>query len=127
MPTTVSLNSPPGGASFITASVSDCIVQTGYEKRNLSARQSFGSSPSLDQDRPIELTKSVLGRVDRLDSRLRSYATVMEEQALAAAERAAAKIASGSYRGPLHGIPVAVKDLCWPITYRSSMPPRSRG
>ena len=62
---------------------------------------------------PVELTKSVLGRVDRLDSRLHSYATVMEEQALAAAERAEVEIASGSYRGPLHGVPVAVKDLCF--------------
>ena len=35
---TASTPSPPGGASFITASVSDCIVHTGYEKRNLYAR-----------------------------------------------------------------------------------------
>ena len=62
---------------------------------------------------PVELTKSVLGRVDRLDSRLHSYATVMEEPALAAAERAEVEIASGSYRGALHGVPVAVKDLCF--------------
>ena len=61
---------------------------------------------------PVELTRSVLARIDRLDSRLHSYATVMQEQALAAAQRAAAEIASGGWRGPLHGIPVAVKDLC---------------
>ena len=62
---------------------------------------------------PVELTRSVLDRIDRLDSGLHSYATVLGEQALAAAERAAAEIASGSYRGPLHGVPVAVKDLCF--------------
>ena len=61
----------------------------------------------------MELTRSVLARIDRLDRRLHSYATVMEEQALAAAERATTEIASGSYRGPLHGVPVAVKDLCF--------------
>ena len=62
---------------------------------------------------PVELTRSVLGRIDRLDSRLHSYATVMAEQATSAAERAAAEIAAGGWRGPLHGVPVAVKDLCF--------------
>ena len=62
---------------------------------------------------PVELTRSVLARIDRLDRRLHSYATVMEEQALAAAGRAAAEVASGDWRGPLHGVPVAVKDLCF--------------
>jgi len=62
---------------------------------------------------PVELTRSVLARIDRLDGRLHSYATVMAEQALAAAERAAAEIAAGGWRGPLHGVPVAVKDLCF--------------
>ena len=62
---------------------------------------------------PVELTRSVPGRIDRLDSRLHSYATVMAEQATSAAERAAAEIAAGGWRGPLHGIPVAVKDLCF--------------
>ena len=45
---------------------------------------------------PVELTRSVLARIDRLDSDLHSYATVMEEQALAAAQRAAAEIAAGN-------------------------------
>ena len=62
---------------------------------------------------PVELTRNVLARVDRLDRRLHSYATVMEEQALAAAQRAAAEVAAGDWRGPLHGVPVAVKDLCF--------------
>ena len=62
---------------------------------------------------PVELTRSVLARIDGLDSRLHSYATVMEEHALAAAEHAAAEVASGNWRGPLHGVPVAVKDLCF--------------
>ena len=59
----------------------------------------------------MELARSVLARIDRLDSGLHSYATVMGEQALADAERAAAEVAAGGWRGPLHGVPVAVKDL----------------
>ena len=61
----------------------------------------------------VELTRSLLERIASLDGRLKSYATVMTDQALAAAERADQELAEGKYRGPLHGIPVAVKDLCF--------------
>ncbi len=62
---------------------------------------------------PIELTQMVLDRIDTLDVRLHSYATVMTDHALAAARAAEREIQSGSYRGPLHGVPIAVKDLCY--------------
>ena len=62
---------------------------------------------------PVELTATMLDRIDRLDGRLKSYATVMADHATAAARRAEREIASGAYRGPLHGIPIAVKDLCF--------------
>lgn len=61
----------------------------------------------------LEATRAQLDRIDRLDGRLKSYATVMAEQALAAAAAADREIAAGEVRGPLHGVPVAVKDLCW--------------
>jgi amidase len=60
----------------------------------------------------VELTESQLARIKRLDGRLKSYATVMADSAREQARTADAEIASGNYRGPLHGIPVAVKDLC---------------
>ena len=59
---------------------------------------------------PVELVTLVLERIRSLDPVLRSYITVFEEDALAAARTAADEIAGGHYRGPLHGIPVAVKD-----------------
>jgi len=62
---------------------------------------------------PVELTRESLQRIDQRDSLLKSYATVMAEQAMKAAEKAEAEITSGTYRGALHGIPVAVKDLCF--------------
>ncbi len=62
---------------------------------------------------PIDLTRAQLERIASLDGHLKSYATVLEESALAEAEQAASEIASGRYRGPLHGIPIAVKDLCY--------------
>ena len=61
----------------------------------------------------LDLTRAQLDRIDRLDGGLKSYATVMGESALAEAERASSEIAEGQYRGPLHGIPLAVKDLCY--------------
>ncbi|MDE2965934.1 MAG: amidase, partial [Chloroflexota bacterium] len=62
---------------------------------------------------PVELTQAQLDRIESHDGRLKSYATVMAESALAEAQQAADEIAAGNYRGPLHGIPIAVKDLCY--------------
>jgi len=62
---------------------------------------------------PVELTQHMLERISVLDSRLKSYATVTADRALAAARRAEQEITSGQYRGPLHGMPIAVKDLCY--------------
>src|SRR2546430_3533976 len=61
---------------------------------------------------PVELTRALLRRIDQLESSLHSYARVTPELALAHAGKAEAEIASGLYRGPLHGIPIAVKDIC---------------
>lgn len=62
---------------------------------------------------PVELTEYMLARINSLDERLLSYATVTGEQALLAAQTAEKEIQAGHYRGPLHGIPIAVKDLCF--------------
>ena len=60
---------------------------------------------------PVELTNALLDRIATLDPRLRAYATVTPELALAQARRAEAEIGEGRYRGPLHGIPIALKDI----------------
>ena len=62
---------------------------------------------------PVEVTRLMLDRIGALDDRLHSYATVSAERAMRAASRAEEEIVAGRYRGPLHGIPVAVKDLCY--------------
>ena len=61
---------------------------------------------------PVELTRSILDRIAKLDPSLLSYATVTPELALTQAAAAEAEIAAGNYRGPLHGVPIAVKDIC---------------
>ena len=60
----------------------------------------------------VELARALLDRIARIDSSLHSYATVTPELALKQAEASDAEIAAGDYRGPLHGVPVAVKDIC---------------
>jgi amidase len=62
---------------------------------------------------PVEATTPQLARIERLDGSLRSYAHLMAEAALAQARAAEAEIMRGEIRGPLHGVPIAVKDLCW--------------
>ena len=59
---------------------------------------------------PVEATEAYLERIGEVDERLNSYITVTAGQARAEAKAAEAEIASGNYRGPMHGIPVAVKD-----------------
>ena len=60
---------------------------------------------------PIELVESRLDRIARFDGNLNSFIYVMAEKARADAGAAAAEIAAGHYRGPLHGIPIGLKDL----------------
>ena len=59
---------------------------------------------------PVEATEAYLERIEAVDGKLNSYITVCREEALAEARRAEEEIASGGYRGPMHGVPVAVKD-----------------
>ena len=62
---------------------------------------------------PVEATEAYLARIDDLDFKFNSYLTVCRRQALEAARQAENDIARGDYLGPMHGIPVAVKDQLW--------------
>src|SRR5262245_7498814 len=60
---------------------------------------------------PVELTQACLARIERLNPALNAFITVSAESALASAREAEAAIQQGRWRGPLHGIPIALKDL----------------
>ena len=60
---------------------------------------------------PVELTQACLERIDALDPLLNCFITVTAEAALSGARQAEQEIQSGAYRGLLHGIPLALKDL----------------
>jgi aspartyl-tRNA(Asn)/glutamyl-tRNA(Gln) amidotransferase subunit A len=61
---------------------------------------------------PVELTRSALERIERLNPQLNAFITILGEQAMAAAKAAEQDVMAGKLRGPLHGIPIALKDLC---------------
>jgi aspartyl-tRNA(Asn)/glutamyl-tRNA(Gln) amidotransferase subunit A len=60
---------------------------------------------------PVEITQACLARIERLNPTLNAFITVTAEQALVQARAAETEIQTGKWRGPLHGIPVALKDL----------------
>ncbi|MDP6823038.1 MAG: amidase [Dehalococcoidia bacterium] len=60
---------------------------------------------------PVELTQASLDRIGRLEPQLNAFLEVFSESALAQAREAEVDIAGGNYRGPLHGITIALKDL----------------
>src|SRR5271166_1866591 len=59
----------------------------------------------------VELTHACLANIERLNPVLNAFITVTDELALRQAKQADAELAAGKYRGPLHGIPIALKDL----------------
>jgi aspartyl-tRNA(Asn)/glutamyl-tRNA(Gln) amidotransferase subunit A len=74
----------------------------------------IGEAAALIRDRklsPVELTRAHLDRIGAVNGKLRSYVTLLEEEALASARVSEKEIQGGDYRGPLHGIPMAHKDL----------------
>lgn len=60
---------------------------------------------------PVEVTDSVLKRIDAVNPRINAYITILRDEAQAAAQETEKTILAGKYLGPLHGIPIALKDL----------------
>ena len=60
---------------------------------------------------PVEIVRDCLGQIERLNPTLNAFITVMAESALSEARGVEAEILRGEWRGPLHGIPIALKDL----------------
>jgi Asp-tRNA(Asn)/Glu-tRNA(Gln) amidotransferase A subunit family amidase len=60
---------------------------------------------------PVELTRECLNRIEELNPTLNAFITVTADSALAEAQLAETEIRSGNWRGPLHGIPIGLKDL----------------
>ena len=68
----------------------------------------------------VAITQSQLSRIASHDGELQAFASVLAESALTGARIADREIAAGKYRGPLHGVPIALKDLCFTRGHRTS-------
>jgi aspartyl-tRNA(Asn)/glutamyl-tRNA(Gln) amidotransferase subunit A len=75
---------------------------------------------------PVDLTQAFLDRIEALDAQLNAYLLVTAERALEAARAAEAEIAAGRYRGPMHGIPFALKDIYCTSGIRTTCHSRTR-
>lgn len=74
----------------------------------------FAAAAQQIRDRilsPVELTRALIERIERLDPRVNAFLRFTPEAALAQAKAAEAEISAGRYRGPLHGVPYALKDI----------------
>ena len=74
----------------------------------------IGEASGLIKDKklsPVELTQAYLDRMGAIDGKVKSYVTPLPESALQEARVAEADIQKGNYRGPLHGVPIGLKDL----------------
>ena len=60
---------------------------------------------------PVDLTRDCLTRIEKLNPKLNAFITVLADSSLADARRAEQEIQRGDYRGPLHGIPIGLKDI----------------
>jgi aspartyl-tRNA(Asn)/glutamyl-tRNA(Gln) amidotransferase subunit A len=85
----------------------------GSEQSNDPTRLSIREAGDLVRRRvisPVELTRACLQRIERLNPALNAFITVTAEQAMAQAREAEAEVRRGRWRGPLHGIPIGLKD-----------------
>lgn len=84
-----------------------------YSASQLHELELAEASQALQQKEvsPVELTRACLDRITRLNPELNAFITVTADSALDQARKAEAEIARGEWKGPLHGIPIAVKDL----------------
>jgi len=100
-------------------------ITTGTDPHFLS----IAEASALIQQRklsPVELTQAFLDRIAALDDQLHAYITVTADQAMNQARAAEAEIAAGTYKGPLHGIPVALKDIYCTNGIRTTCHSRTR-
>ena len=116
--------------SFVKAGVCSggiLLVSSSLTEGLMAARQTLsGTEESTDYSKlsireagdlvrrkaisPVELTRACLQRIERLNPALNAFITVTAEQAMRQAREAEAEVRRGRWRGPLHGIPIGLKD-----------------
>jgi aspartyl-tRNA(Asn)/glutamyl-tRNA(Gln) amidotransferase subunit A len=70
---------------------------------------------------PVEITRKLLERIDSVDKKINSYITVAHEKALASAQHAEKEVLAGNIKGPLHGVPIGLKDIIYTREIKTTM------
>jgi len=86
------------------------MAQTGKALHHLTIHEA-GKLLKDGELSPVELTQAFFDRIAETDGTLHSFITLLSDEAMGEARAAEAEIRSGRYKGPLHGIPIALKDL----------------
>ena len=112
----VSLVAAGVAGRVMTGAQSDAVRRSLQDEGDASGLAGLSLGEAADLLRsgkvsPVELTQACLQRIERLDPRLNAFITVAAETALVEARHAETEIRQGRWKGPLHGIPVALKDL----------------
>jgi aspartyl-tRNA(Asn)/glutamyl-tRNA(Gln) amidotransferase subunit A len=102
-----------GAAAGLLIGIDDDAAQARSESPGLTNLSLSEVSQLVHKKKvsPVELTKECLSRIERINPKLNAFITVTGESALAEARQAEAEIQRDHWRGPLHGVPVALKDL----------------
>ena len=86
------------------------MTQTNKKLHELTIHES-GEMLKNGELSPVELTQAFFNRIDETEGRLHSFITLLNDRAMGEARTAEAEIRSGHYKGPMHGIPIVLKDL----------------
>jgi aspartyl-tRNA(Asn)/glutamyl-tRNA(Gln) amidotransferase subunit A len=70
---------------------------------------------------PVEVTHQILDRIYSMNPKLNAFITITHEEAMEAAKKAEEEIISGNWRGPLHGVPIGLKDLIYTKNIKTTM------
>lgn len=70
---------------------------------------------------PLEVTRHILKRIEAVNPKLNAFITVLYEEALESASKAEKEIVTGEWRGPLHGVPIGLKDIIYTKNSRTTM------
>src|SRR6516225_4275067 len=103
--------------STLVGTAASLLVETrpaSQDQNAAFANLSLGDASKLVRQKkisPVELTKACLARIERLNPTLNAFITITGESALAEAKAAETEMQRGKWRGPLHGMPLALKDL----------------
>ncbi len=111
LPTSGSLSEEPTDGIAISPDLLNEVAADSPAQQRVPSLAEIARQIETRAVSPVELTKQALAAIAAQDPALNAFQLVLAERARIAAREAEEEIARGSYRGPLHGVPVAVKDL----------------